>query len=59
MLTGINIYLRIQYISTWMMALGTFIIVAIDTSFGKRILIMKVKTKAIIKILSRYFDFNA
>ena len=34
------------------------IIVAIDTFFGKRILIMKVKTKAIIKIISRYFDFN-
>ena len=34
-------------------------IVAIDTSFGKRILIMKVKTKAIIKNISRYFDFNA
>ena len=32
--------------------------VAIDTSFGKRILIMKVKTKAIMKIISRYFDFN-
>ena len=30
-----------------------------DTSFGKRILIMKVKTKAIIKNISRYFDFNA
>ena len=36
-----------------------FNIVAIDTSFGKRILIMKVKTKAIIKIISQYFDFNA
>ena len=34
-------------------------IVAIDISFGKRILIIKVKTKAIIKIISRYFDFNA
>ena len=34
-------------------------IVAIDGSFGKRILIMKVKTKAIIKIISRYSDFNA
>ena len=37
-------------------------IVAIDTYFGKRILIMKVKgyfyNQGIIKIISRSFDFN-
>ena len=33
-------------------------IVAIDTSFGKRSLIIKVKTKAIIEIMfAQYFEF--